>query len=346
MLNSMKLFRRSNGYWYIRFERGKERSLRTKDRRLAERLFREIQKEALKGRLVILEKQEKISLSEFTKEYLAWAEAHKASSTTKRDAWALNHFLEFVGDRPLRSISAKLVEDYRTFLLQRGRKPSSVNVEYRHLKAAFNKAKDWGYLKENPFARLKPLKEPKSPPKFLSREEVGRLLAYLKENDPDFHDLVLFGLETGARRIEILRLRWEDVDWRRKRIRLHGKGDKDREIPMTSSIEDLLRARGPKPCGRVFPYTHHDTITHKWKKTMRKLGMNYRFHDLRHTTASWLVMNGAPLKVVQELLGHTDIRVTQIYAHLSRDYLREVLEATFAGKTQAPTCEVFEFQRK
>ncbi len=342
----MKLFRRSNGYWYIRFERGKEKSLRTKDRRLAERLFREIQKEALKGRLILLEKQKKISLSNFIEEYLAWGEAHKAPSTVRRDSWALNRFLQFVGDRPLRSISAKLIEDYRTFLLQNGRKPSSVNVEYRHLKAAFNKAKDWGYIKENPVTRLKPLKEPKTPPKFLSRQEAQHLLGHLKKHDPDFHDLVLFGLETGARRIEILRLRWEDINWEFKRIRLHGKGNKTREIPMTSRVAALLQGRSPKSRGKVFPYIHYDTISHKWQKVMRKLGMNYRFHDLRHTTASWLVMNEVPLKVVQDLLGHSDIRVTQIYAHLSRDYLREALERTFAGNRQTENSKVIDIRKK
>jgi len=343
---AMKLFRRSNGYWYIRFERGKEKSLRTKDRRLAERIFREIQKEALKGRLILLEKQEKISLREFIKEYLEWSSVHKAESTYKRDKWALEKFMDFVGDRPLRSISSRSIEQYRTFLLKNGRKPTSVNVEYRHLKAAFSKAQEWGYIKENPFARLKPLKEPKTPPKFLRYEEVRRVLDHLEQTDRDFRDLVLLTLETGARRIEVLRLRWEHVDFDRGCLFLHGKGDRMREVPLTSRLREVLLQRGPRKRGKVFPYEHYDTITHKWIKLMKALGMDYRFHDLRHTTASWLVMAGEPLKVVQELLGHSDIRVTQIYAHLSKDHLREALERTFSGKTQAVGPKVVELQRK
>ena len=342
----MKLFRRKNGYWYIRFERGKEKSLRTKDKRLAEKLFKQIQQEALKGRLILLEKQEKISLSQFMKEYLEWSEAHKAQSTYERDKRTFKHFLAFVGDRPLRSISPRLIERYRTSLLQNGRKPTSVNIEYRHLKAAFSKAKDWGYIKENPFTRLKPLKEPQSPPRSLSQEEVKQVLSYLKGKDPNFYDLVLFTLETGARRIEVLNLKWEDIDLQENTVLLHGKGNKTREVPLTSRLRALLERRGPKRSGNVFPYTHPDTITHKWVKIMRILGLKYRFHDLRHTTASWLVMNGVPLRGVQELLGHSDIRITQIYAHLKKDYLREALERTFAGKVQAEGAKVLDFPKK
>ena len=346
---NMKLFRRSNGYWYIRFERGKEKSLRTKDRKIAEKLFKEIQKEVLKGKIILLEKQEKISLSEFIQEYLKWAETRKSKATVYRDKWALTKFLEFVGDIPLRTISLKKVEEYFTFLKhQKGRKNTSLNVEYRHLKSAFNKAKDWGYIKENPFTRMKPFKEEKRPPAFLSKEEVALVLDYLKKTDKDFHDLVLFTLETGARRIEVLRFRWEHIDWKNKKITLYGKGDKIRKVPLSSRLEELLKKRGVKLYGKVFPYEHHDTISHKWQKVMKKLGLNYRFHDLRHTTASWLILNGVSLKAVQDLLGHSDIRVTQIYAHLNDEYLREAVERTFeiAGNFQAEGSKILKFPAK
>jgi len=62
---------------------------------------------------------------------------------------------------------------------------------------------------------------------------------------------------------------------------------------------------------------------------MKKLGLKYRFHDLRHTTASWSILQGVSIRAIQELLGHSDIRVTQIYAHLSDEYLREAIEQTF-----------------
>ena len=346
---NMKLFKRSNGYWYIRFERGKEKSLRTKDKKVAERLFKEIQREVLKGKIILLEKQEKIRLSEFIQEYLQWSETRKSRSTVYRDKWALTKFLEFIGNVPLRTINLKKIEDYFTFLkYQVHRKNTSLNVEYRHLKSAFNKAKDWGYIKENPFTRMKPFKEEKRPPAFLSKEEVALVLDYLKKSDKDFHDLVLFTLETGARRIEVLRLRWECIDWKNKKIKLYGKGDKIRIVPLSSRLEKILKTRKVKLYGRVFPYEHPDTISHKWKNIMKKLGLKYRFHDLRHTTASWLILQGISIRAVQDLLGHSDIRITQIYTHLNDKYLRDAVEQTFeiTVNSQAEGSKILKFPAK
>jgi len=348
----MKLFRRSNGYWYIRFERGKERSLRTKDRRLAEKLFREIQKEALKGRLILLEKQEKIDLETFFHEYLKWAEHHKSPESVRRDRHAFHNFLQAIGNKPLRSVSVRDVERFLTLCLERGRKRSGANVDYRHLKAAFSKAQEWGYLAANPFAKVKPLKVPKEPPRYLSPEEVFRVLEALKD-DPDFRDVVLFALETGCRRREILNLTTKDLDFAHGFIYLRGKGERTRAVPMTSRVRELLKRRCRNRVGRIFPAWHPDTITKKWHKLMQRLELNYRFHHLRHTTASWLAAQGVPLQFIQELLGHSSITVTQIYAHLRPDILREALEETFsvlegrnAGKAQAGVVLPFENQNK
>ena len=329
MFINMKLFRRSNGYWYIRFERGKEKSLRTKDRKLAEKLFKEIQKEVLKGKIILLEKQEKINLSEFIQEYLSWAEKIKSYESVRRDKVALNNFLKIIGNKPLRIIGIRNVEKFITTCLDLGRKRSGINVDYRHLKAAFNKAREWGYIKENPFTKVKPLREEKKPPRFLSQEEVKKVLEAIK-HDKDFYDIVLFTLETGCRRQEVLNLEAKDIDFLNGFIRIRGKGNKERIIPMTNRVRSLLKKRCKNKIGKVFPLWHKDTITKKWHKLMKKLGMDYRFHDLRHTAASWLVMQGVPLQFVQELLGHSNVVVTQIYAHLRPEVLRESLEKTFS----------------
>ncbi len=325
----MKLFRRKNGYWYIRFERGKEKSLRTKDKRLAERLFKEIQKEALKGRIILLEKENNIKTSEFFKEYLLWTEKIKNYETVRRDKCAFKNFLRIIGDKPLRAIGIRDVEKFLVTCLDLGRKKSGINVDYRHLKAAFNKAKEWGYIKENPFTRVKPLKEEKKPPKFLSKEEVKKVLKAIKE-DKDFRDIILFTLETGCRRQEILNLQVKDIDFTNGLINIKGKGNKIRTIPITSRVKKLLEERCKNRVGKVFPLWHKDTITKKWRKLMKKLGMDYRFHDLRHTAASWLAIRGVPLQFIQELLGHSNITVTQIYAHLRPEVLRKALEETFS----------------
>ena len=335
----MKLFRRSNGYWYVRFERGKEKSLRTKDKRLAQKIFRKLQEEALKGRLVLIEKQEKISLSEFFEEYLAWSEQNKSSETVKKERWVFRGFLEYAGNRSLRTIRPRDVEQYLAFLKSKGRKPAGINIDLRHLKAAFSKAQDWGYIKENPCSRVKPLKVPATPPRFLSKEEARKLLETIKARELDFYHYVRFLLETGCRRNEALFLRWEDIDWANRRLYVRGKGNKVRFIPIHSSLADLLQEMGPKERGRLFPWAP-STVTHKLKRYFRELGLDYRLHDLRHTTASWLAMKGVPLKTIQELLGHSTIAVTEIYAHLQDEAIREALECTFSGKTQATDLKI------
>jgi len=326
-IENMRLFQRENGIWYVEFSRGKKKSLGTKDKKLAERLFKELQKEALKGKLILLERQSKISFSEFIAEFLEFSFATKLSSTAKKEKQILEHFFSFTKDIPLALINLKRVEEYIVYLRAKGWKPTSINVSLRHLRSAFNKAKEWGYIKENPFAKVKLLKEEEKPPIFIQPEDMERILDYFRERDKVFYCLVYFTLETGARRVEVLRLRWEDIDWKRKVVVLHGKGNKKRVTPLSSRLEKVIReCILIKEKGKVFPYEHQDSITHKWVKAMKALGLKYRFHDVRHTTASWLVMNGVPIRVVQELLGHSDIRTTQIYAHLAPEVLREAIE--------------------
>lgn len=284
-IDNMRLFQRENGYWYVEFARGKKKSLGTKDKKLAERLFKELQKEALKGKLILLEKNDKITFQEFLDEYLAWSQATKAHTTARRDKYALKNFISFIGNIPLRLINQKKIEDYIVYLRQKNYTVTSINIELRHLKSAFSRAKDWGYIKENPFSKIKPLREEQKPPAFISPEEMQHIMEYLRDKDQTFYRVVFFTLETGARRTEVFQVRWEDIDFERKVIILSGKGKKKRIVPLSSRLEKVL-SEIKKERGKVFPYESIDTITHKWHKTMRALNLKYRFHDIRHTTAS------------------------------------------------------------
>ncbi len=327
----MKLFRRSNGYWYVRFERGKEKSLRTKDKRLAQKLFREIQQEALKGRLILLEKQEKISLSQFIQEYLEWSESNKAYATLKRERSIFKNFLSYFGERPLRSISVKQIEEYRSFLLRSGRAASGINLDFRHLKAAFNKALEWGYIKQNPFGKIKPLKGKTGPPRFIPPEEMEKIFSFLKQKDPEFCDFVALALETGCRLNELLKLTAKDVAPDLSYIRVLGKGNRERMVPLTKKAQGIIKSRLHKK-GRLFDRWTDNWVSHKWRYFMNEIGLDYRFHDIRHTTASWLAMNEVPIQIIQELLGHSNITVTKIYTHVKQDVVRQALERVFGCK--------------
>jgi len=330
MIPNMKLFQRSNGYWYVSFGRGKKRSLKTKNKTLAKKLFKEVQKKALKGKLIFLERKETISISDFFKEYIEWGKINKSPSTVERDKWVFKRFIDYFGkDRLIQTITIKDIENFRSHLLTLDRKPSGINVDFRHLKASFNKAREWGYIEKNPFHKIKMLKEPKKAPVFISKEDMEKILKHLSQRDPEFHDFVVFVLETGARRMEALGIEREDIDFKNNFLRLKGKGNKERIIPMTRKVREILLKKYNKREGKIFNRWTIGWVTKKWKKYMKELNYNYRFHDLRHTTASWMAIKGVPIQFIQELLGHTNINITMIYAHLRPDILKEALETVF-----------------
>ena len=322
----MRLFQRKNGYWYVRFSRKKVRSLHTKDKYLANRLFREIQREYLRGKLLFLEKDTRITLSEFRKEYVDWGANVKAYSTVKRDELSLRRLQDVLGDVSLKGVGQREVERYISFMRELGRKPAGINVDLRHLKAAFNKAIEWGYIKSNPFSKIKPLKVPTSPPRFLSEDEMERVFEAIKGTD--FEDIVRFTVMTGCRRREICNLKVRHVNFRMDLIELQGKGSKKRIIPLTPELKRILkeRCKGRGLDERVFGNFHPDSLSRKWIRLMKRLGLNYRFHDLRHTFASYLAMSGISLSIIRDILGHSSVSVTQIYAHLRPEILREAME--------------------
>ena len=193
-------------------------------------------------------------------------------------------------------------------------------MEIRHLKAAFSYATEViSILKENPFRNVKQLKiEGDNLPGYLTLYDIEKLLSVI--DDEDFKQLVIFYLNTGCRRDEALNLTLDNIDFNRKKIKItQTKSGKDREIPLNEKLLKILERRN-----REVPFgfkSHY--VTHKFKEYVRKAGINERFsvHSLRHTFASHLVMNGVDLYTVQKLLGHSSIRVTEKYAHLSPDFL-------------------------
>jgi len=129
-------------------------------------------------------------------------------------------------------------------------------------------------------------------------------------------------LHTGCRRGEALNLTWKNIDLARRTIKItQTKGRIDCEIPVNDQLLEILKNReavGEKP----FNFNRH-FVPHKFKDYIKKacLSLNLSVHSLRHTFASHLVMNGVDLYTVKELLGHSDLRVTEKYAHLAPDHL-------------------------
>ncbi len=129
---------------------------------------------------------------------------------------------------------------------------------------------------------------------------------------------------------ELLALEWDDVDLQRRQIRISDSKTGDaRVVPVNELLYNILSELGPKS-GKVFKNrrgTGYSWINSAFKNAIKHAGINdFRFHDLRHTFASWLAMKGVPLSTIGRLLGHKTAQMTMRYAHLAPDYLADVVE--------------------
>lgn len=319
---TMRLFKRKKtGVWYIAFERGKERSLKTKDEREAKRLFRVIRQEYLKGRIVQLDKSERVTLSEFKKEYLE-GRPDLSHSTRRMDDLSLRKLAEVVGDNAaLRIVDEKTIEQFKRTFLAKGLTATSINVYLRHLKSAFNTAFELGYT-EKPL-KIKLLKIGKRLPRILSKTETKAILAHSEEVDFELYRMVSFALWTGCRRSEILNLKWQYVSGDIARI--VGKGNKERVVPLLPGALEAMGDR--KDIGPVFAPWHPDTLSHRFKKSALACGVtDIHFHNLRHSAATKMLESGISIEIIQKILGHAAISTTQIYATVLDEVMKNEMQ--------------------
>ncbi|EDP73293.1 site-specific integrase [Hydrogenivirga sp. 128-5-R1-1] len=320
----MRLFKRENGIYYVEFERGKKRSLKTKDKALAQRLFNQLKREYLKGKIILLSEGKKIKLSEFIEEYLEWCRENRSDETFKKARYVLQKLKDHTGDIYIKALTKKHLDEYVSTLLAQGISRTTINIHIRTIKSALTKAVEWEYVQNHPLEGYKQLKVHQTPPRFLLPEDIAKVEKVI---DDEFW-LFVFRLfvYTGMRLGEIHKLRWKHIDLNRNVIKVEKtKTFQSRVIPIHPKLRAELEARTPA-MGKVVPYAK-PTIEHKLKNCFKKAGFkDLRIHDLRHTFASLMVMAGVDLKTVQELLGHQSYRTTEIYAHLSPQHLHEAIK--------------------
>jgi len=174
------------------------------------------------------------------------------------------------------------------------------------------------------------MKEDSVKERFLSTEEVQRLYGVLTRSDNMMLQYIIpMLILTGARKREVLDARWEDFDYERRLWRIHTtKLGKPRFVPMSDGVMILLESLPRFGCQWAFPNPKKlkpfVSIFHSWHSARCEAGLaDVRIHDLRHSYASFLVNAGRSLYEVQRLLGHTQIKTTQRYAHLSHDTLMD-----------------------
>jgi integrase len=248
--------------------------------------------------------------------------SHQRGLRTKR--LHVQHFRRILENPPLHTLTVKVVEEYRETRRTEGVGPATINKELATLKHALTKAVAWKMVQKHIREDLKAVQKDKEPPGRLryleGHQEADRLIQTCRGA---FRSLVITALHTGMRRGEILSLTWDQVNMVQGVIRLtHTKNGEAREIPINETVRSVLAGLRTRI---DVPWVFHDEAGNKFKDTRKRFEaackrmglLDFHFHDLRHTFASWLVMAGVPLATVSELMGHKSISMTMRYAHLS-----------------------------
>jgi integrase len=306
--------------WYVAFPGGKRRSLKTRDARIAKGLFAEIKKEVLRGNILQLEKDNSPLLSQYTQWYTEHPDrADLSPDTLRADALGLKKLIDAAGDVPINRVTDKDIQKIKSLCRTADLRPASINTYLRHIKGALRFAKDAGLIDAVP--RIRMVKTGQALPRVMTDSEIKAIQSQADTYKPEMVRIIRFALFTGTRRSEIIRARYEHVQ--AGSITIYGKGGKERTIPLVGGAADVVKTQD---IGKIFSYKHTSTVSNYYREITRAAGVKSRFHDLRHTAATQMLTAGIPLEVVQKILGHTELRTTQIYAKVVQDRLKTEME--------------------
>ena len=323
----------SRFYWLAYQDLGGKiirKSSGTTNQREARALLDECRSAVLQGKQPIIKKIKNHTFFELTEKYMEWAQKQKSFKTKISK---INQLVKYFGDRGLRQFDTMMVEQFQTERLRKN-KPATVNRLLATLKHMFTKAVDWEMVEEDVLKKIRRVKldpENNRRLRFLSQEESHELI---NACSPHLRPVVVTALNTGMRKEEILSLRWDDnIDMRHGFISLlNTKNNERRDLPMNAAVKEALGQivrrvdvpwvfYEPKKGGR------YGDMKRSFYSACRKAGIkDFRFHDLRHTFASQLVMAGVDITTVRELMGHKTLSMTLRYAHLAASHKENAVD--------------------
>lgn len=244
------------------------------------------------------------------------------------------HLLPDFGSEPMNLIDRAKATAFRNDRLAEGARPATVNKELKTLKACLQRAVDWEVLAANPLDKggdslFLPQREDR-PPVWYTGQQLQGLYAVASPRNAAVWKLMA---NTGLRRAEMLALRWADVaEDRITVVSLHErptKGRKSRTIPLNEAAQGALESLRPGKGSPTYVLRQMSSrsLSRCFLLNATKAGLDGSIHCLRHTFCAQLVMAGVPLRTVQVLAGHADIKTTERYAHLAPDYLANAVTA-------------------
>lgn len=318
----MSLFKRGNTWWIDIVDQNGQRIRRstgTSERILAEEYHDKVKAES--WRIARLGERPRVLWNDAVVKWLKES-SHKAS--IESDKIHLRWLDKFLGGRYLDTINRALIDRITDAKLDEGVTNATVNRVLEVLRAILRKAvNEWEWLDRAPQVRL--LREPTRRIRWITHNEAQRLIGLLPEH---LADMVTFSLATGLRRSNVTGLQWSQVDLVRRVAWIHpdqAKARKAISVPLNADAILVIRRWVGKHDTHVFSYKGKPITqvnTKAWHKGLEKAGItDFRWHDLRHTWASWHVQQGTPLYVLQELGAWESPEMVRKYAHLACEHL-------------------------
>ena len=272
-------------------------------------------------------------------EYLEYLELEKGLSQNTLDAYRrdLEDFCDEVNIENINSVDRLMINSYVRILKEKKYAPTSIIRKVASLRGFFKWTTAVGILDKNPAATLEQPKVPQRLPKVITVKEVEEMLH--NNLNPLQHVMMELLYSCGLRVSELVNLKVSDIDLASKYVRCFGKGSKERIIPIGETAKNIVKEYLPHrdllikkynlstkrllilDNGRLITRQDVYTFIHAQGKLINK---NISPHTLRHSFATHLLENGADLRIVQELLGHSDVSTTQLYTHISKKRLKEV----------------------
>lgn len=295
----------------------------------------------IEGRYFKTTEAKKHTLAELIDRYLRDVLPQKSEVMSKQTV-QFKWWKKQIGHHLLSDVTPAVISEYRDKLANtptpqdKRRSPSTVNRYLAALSHALNIAvNEWGWMDDSPMRKVAKLKEPKGIVRFLNDQERGRLLTACQNSSNKYlYTVVVLALSTGARKMEILGLRWKDIDLQRDAIMLlDTKNGESRSLPLKSHARDLIEKLSKVrrlDTDLLFPGNNPQTpveLRKHWVAALKEAEIeNFRFHDLRHSAASCLAMNGATNSELASVLGHKTLQMVKRYAHLSESHSAGIVE--------------------
>jgi integrase len=285
---------------------------------IAKEALRARQGEIIQGKFSFSRVRKPIPFSQLAMRFREYAKANWRAYEENKNV--ITYAEREFGDLPLSELTSWRIEQWKSKLRQ-NHKPGTVNVYLATLKNMLFRAVEWGLLKSNPATSVKALRLGDQRARYLTVDELKRLLEACAESSW-LRSYIVLALNTGLRRSEMLTLRRnQNIDLERGIIVIRQqKTQRVKTIPLNDSARKAIldQSQSRSSDDRLFPVSHA-ALSIAFNEALKRAEINvFRVHDLRHSFASHLLMAGSDLATVSRLMGHASLAMTMRYAHLSQ----------------------------